>query len=298
MINKVFLPVLALACVTAMPSQQKRQIPAASWDRPGAARPATADTAPRRYLPPYFQAEQSQRLLRRHQPVIRSKAEFEGLQAIFDAAGDKARIVAVDTFVEKFPDSEWKGFALHMGAISYQQMNDYKNLMTYGERALEVEPDNCHVMLVMSTALARRNRESGFDKEEELNRAAELANRAIKILANAPRPNVTISDDQWEAARKDLISQAHEALGIIASNRKNYEEAVDEYKQSIELNTNPVPVTQVRLGAAYIEVGDYGEAIVTLEAALADPQLQGQARTLAEQQKARAQKMQAGQVSK
>ncbi len=267
MIKKVFFPALVLACVSVMPAQESQQAPAAAE-----APVSTSPVAP--------------------QPAIKSQAELEGLQAILTAADNQARIAAVDTFVEKFADSEWKGFALQMGAISYQQLNDYENLMIYGERTLEADPDNYHVMLAMSTALAQKTREFDLDKEEKLSRASELATKALKILATAPRPNANITDAQWEAARRDLSSQAHEALGLIAMVRKDHQKAVDEFKQSVDLNTNPVPVTQIRLGAAYIDAGNYGEAIATLDQALASPDLQGQARTLAEQQKARAQKLQ------
>jgi tetratricopeptide (TPR) repeat protein len=249
-----------------MPAQEAQQAPAAAEE-------STSPVAP--------------------QPAIKTQEELNGLQAILTAASNQARIDAVDAFVEKFPKSEWLGFALQLGAVSYQQMNDYENLMIYGERALEADPNSYQVMLAMATALAQRTREFDLDKEEKLSRATELANDALKTLSTALRPNANITDAQWEAAKNDLTSQAYEALGMVAMIRENYEEAVDQFKKSIDMNTNPVPVTQVRLGSAYINLGNYGEAMATLDAALANPELQGQARELAQTQRDRAEKMQA-----
>ncbi len=209
-----------------------------------------------------------------------------------NAADPASRVEAVDKFVTDFPDSEWTGFALQVATISYQAMNDYENMMIYGERTLEADPDNFTVMLAMAAAMAQKTREFDLDKEEKLTRASELANKALGIIENAPRPNPNVTEEMWVSAKSDFKAQAQEALGMVAMVRDNHQEAADHFKQSIDVGSTPSPITKVRLAAAYTELGNYGEAIATLDDVLADSDLHPQIRRIAEDERARAMKAQ------
>ncbi len=225
------------------------------------------------------------------QPAIKSKEEMEAIQAIMNALDPKSRIEAADKLVADFPDSEWKGFALQMATISYQQLNDFENMMVYGERALEADPDNIFVLLALANGLAQKTREFDLDKEEKLRRATELANHALEVLETAPRPNPRITDEQWDAAKNDFRAQAYEALGMVAMVRKDYQKAVEQFKKAIDVGTTPNPGVKVRLAAALVGVGNYNEAIVTLDDVLGDPELHPVIRKIAEAERARAVKL-------
>jgi tetratricopeptide (TPR) repeat protein len=222
------------------------------------------------------------------QPAIKSQKELEAIQAILQAPDDQARIAAANALITGFANSEWKGFALQMATVSYQMLNDYENLLIYGDRTLEADPDNYTVMLAMSAALAQRTREFDLDKEEKLARATAHANRAIEILETAPRPNPNITDEQWEEAKGDFRSQAYESLGLIALVRKDFPEAVKEFKLSIDNSSIANPGTQVRLAVAYNQTGNPGEAITTLDSVLATPDLHPSIRSVAQAERARA----------
>ena len=226
------------------------------------------------------------------QPKIKSQKELQAIQAMMNAADPNSRIEAANKFVEEFPDSEFKAFGLQVATLSYQMLNDYDNLMIYGERTLEADPNSYGVLLAMANALAQRTREFDLDKEEKLGRATEYANKALEILEKAPRPNANVTDAQWEKAKSDLRAQAHEALGLVALDRKDYEKAVTELKLAVDLATSSNEGTKVRLGAAYNGVGNYGEAIATLDAVLAKQNLHPAIRRVAEAEKAKAVKLQ------
>jgi len=221
------------------------------------------------------------------QPKITSQEEMNAIQAIMQAPDENSRIEAANALVEGFAKSEWKGFALQMATLSYQSMNDYDNMMIYGERTLEADPDSYMVMLAMAPALAQKTREFDLDKEEKLGRAVELANKAIEVLETAPRPNDAITDEQWDAAKSDFRAQAYEALGMVALVRKDYQDAATQFKASIDNAQTTNPATQVRLAVACGQLKNYGEAITILDSVLANPNLHQSIRSIAQAERVR-----------
>jgi len=232
------------------------------------------------------------------QPQIKSQKELEAIQAITNALDPNSRMKACDDLVADFPDSEFKAFALQMATISAQMLNDYDKMMIYGERTLEADPNNYVVMLAMANALAQRTREFDLDKEEKLKRAEDLANKALELLATAPRPNPQVTDEQWEQAKADFSSQAHEALGLVALVRKNYNVAVEEFKKAIDIAHTPNAATKVRYAAALNQQGNHDEAIVVLDDVLSDAQLHPTIRQIAQSERLRAVKLKEAKAKK
>ena len=168
------------------------------------------------------------------QPMAKSQAELEALKAMLGATTPDARIKAVDDLLVKFADTDFKGLALYLEADAYRQKGDYEKMQIYGERALEVDPKNYNTLLMLASNIAQRTRDTDLDKEERLGKAEKYANAAIAALKDAQKPNPNVTDQQWEDAKKDMVAQAHEALGLSAMVRKKYDVAISEYKTSIE----------------------------------------------------------------
>lgn len=222
----------------------------------------------------------------------KSQKEVDALMAIQNAPDADARIKAVDDLLLKFADTEFKGFALYMGTVSYQQKGDTEKMLIYGERTIEADPKNYATMLIMSSAIAMKTREFDLDKEEKLARAEKLAKQAGDLLKSAAKPNPQVTDEQWAGAKKDFEAQMHESLGLIASARKKYDDAVTHYKAAIDLNGDPA--TMVRCGQAYNLAGKHDEAIAVLDKAMAVTDAAPQIKQIAQAEKVRATQAKAG----
>lgn len=220
------------------------------------------------------------------QPQPKSQKEVDALMAIQNAQDPDSRIAAVENLLAKFADTEFKGFALYIATVSAQQKNDFEKLMLYGERTLEADPKNYATMLVMSSAIAMRTREHDLDKEEKLARAEKLAKDAGEALKTAPKPNPQLTDEQWAAAKKDFEAQMYESLGIAASGRKKYDDAIASFKSSVDLNGDPA--TMVRLGSTYNLAGKYDDAIATFDKVMAIADAPAQVKQVAQAERARA----------
>lgn len=203
-----------------------------------------------------------------------SKKEVEAFMAIQNAQTPDARIAAADKFVTSFADSELRSTALDIAADAAQQKNDMPQAISLAQSALDIDPKDYSAMLLISGELAKNTHENDLDKEEKLAKSEKLANDAIAAIQTSQKPSwTTASPEQWEAHKKDSISQAHEDLGLAALARKKYDVAISEFKTAVDSASQVDPATLVRLAAAYDQAGKPDEGIATLDKVLATPNL-------------------------
>lgn len=267
--KKAFLVAAAATAVTltgwAQQPQQPQQPPAA-----GQAAAAPASTSPVA-----------------KQPQPKSQAEVQALQDLFQAPDPDARIKAADEFVVKFPDSEFKGFALMMAAEMSRQKNDHDKAIIYAERAIEADPQNYMAMLIASNELALTTREHDLDREEKLKKAEKYANGALEILKTAPRPRADVTDEQWAAAKTEqFVPEAMLALGLAQMARKNCDSALDLMGKSV-VGANPDPAKQLRLADANARCGKVDAAIAGFDKVIARADVPADFKAFAEKEKQR-----------
>jgi tetratricopeptide (TPR) repeat protein len=221
------------------------------------------------------------------QPKPKSQKELEALQAMFGAQTADARIAAAENVLTNFADSEFKTVTLYLEAVSYDQKHDYEHTLVFGERALEADPKYYQAMLLLAGVIAQHTKEFDLDREEKLAQVNKYAKTALDLIKDAPKPNPSLSDDQWTAGKKDLAAQAHAAIGVGALVSKKFGEAESEFKQSIEVADKPDAATMVRLGKAYSEDGKYDEAIAQFDKVMAMPDVSVQVRQIAQAERVR-----------
>jgi tetratricopeptide (TPR) repeat protein len=222
------------------------------------------------------------------QPKPKSRGEAEALQAMQNAKTPDERIAAAENVLTKYADTEFKSIALLYEAFSYQQKGDWENAIIFGDRAVEADPKNYQALLLVAQQVVQHTKEFDLDREEKLNKVEKYANNAITAVKAAPKPRPELSDEQWAAAQKDAISQAHEMMGLAAMIRKKYDTAEAEFKAAVEGTPKPDPTTVVRLGMAYSDDGKYDQAIAEFDKAMAMPDALPQVRQFAQAQRVRA----------
>ncbi len=259
----VVTAVLALACGIALWGRQSQQAPPAQ-----PAQPAQQEV--------------------QKQPQVKSQGEGQAVMAMFQAPDADSRIKAAQDLLAKYADTEFKTIALQMIAASYQQKNDFENMVVWAEKTLEADPKSYHSMLMLATGIAQRTREFDLDREEKLARAEKYAHEAMEILKTLPKPRPDVPDEQWAAAKKDFTSQAYEALALAAMARKKYDVAITQFKAAIDTAANPDPATMVRLGAVYNLSGKYDDAIAVLDKVMGAPEVHPTIKQFAQAERARA----------
>jgi len=221
------------------------------------------------------------------QPKPKSQAEVDALKAMFGAPTADARIAACENVLTKFADTEFKALALYFEAVSYDQKRDYEHTVVFGERAIEADPKDYQSMLLLAGVIAQHTKEFDLDREEKLAQVEKYAKTALELIKDAPKPNSSLTDDQWAGAKKDFASQAHAALGMGAMVRKKYDVAESEFKLSIDVADKPDAATMVRLGKAYSDDGKYDDAIAQFDKVMAMQDVGAQVKQIAQAERVR-----------
>jgi tetratricopeptide (TPR) repeat protein len=217
----------------------------------------------------------------------KSPEEYQALKAMFDATTADARIAAAENVLTKFADTEFKAVALYFEAASYREKGDYANTVVFGERTIEADPKNYQALLMLASVIAQHTKEFDLDREDKLAQVDKYAKSALELLKDAPKPNASLTDDQWTAAKKDFGADAHSALAMAAAVRKKYDVAETEFKLSIDTAAKPDPGNYVRLGKVYSDEGKYDDAIAQFDKVMAMPDVNVQVRQVAQAERVR-----------
>ncbi len=220
------------------------------------------------------------------QPKPKSQKEIDAIMAIQNAADPDGRIKAAESLIHNFADTEFKEFALQLETISYQQKNDFENMVITGERTLDVNPDNVVVLVTLAESIPQRTREFDLDKEEKLTKSEKYAKKAQAVIPNLAKFNPQISDDDWAGYKKSAMAQTHEALGMVAFIRKDYPAAEKAFQASLDVSPQPDPTVLYRLGMTYGAESKYDDAIAMLDKSIAAGGVKMGGRDLAAEQKA------------
>jgi len=224
-------------------------------------------------------------------PAPKSQNELKAVQAVFTASQQNnpdGIITAAEDLLTKFKDTEFKDTVLMMEAQAYQQKADKDKETIYAERALAANPNNFQAALMLADVTVQGTREHDLDRDEKLAKAEKYANQAITSVSAAEKPNPQLTDQQWADFKKDIIAQAHDALGMSAIDKKDYEKAISELKMAVEGAAHPEPAFQVRLASAYQSAGKNDEAIALAEKIMNDSQVPQQIRSVAQSVRASA----------
>ncbi len=224
----------------------------------------------------------------------KSNKEIAALNAINSATTVDDKIKAIENVLTTFKDTEFKPMLLLMALQLEQQKGDYAQVMFYAEEVLEKDKKNPLALVSMAFETARRTREFDLDKDEKLTKADKWAKEGIEDAKTAPKPQASVTDEQWEAQKKDLQSQGYEALGMSAAVRKKYDDAIANFKQAIALSPNPDPATWVRLGQTYEDAGKWDDANDAFDKAASAPNALPQVKSVATAKKAEVAKLKAG----
>jgi tetratricopeptide (TPR) repeat protein len=225
-------------------------------------------------------------------PQPKSQKEIQALQNYQQQTTVDGRLQAIDDILTKFADTEFKAILLQEAVQLEQQKGDSAMLTTYAERLLQVDPKSPYAHLAMATDLAAHTREFDLDKDDKLTKAEKYANAAIQDLKDYPKPMSRMPDDQWTLEKKNLTNEGYLALGMVAMDRKKYDDAITQYKAAID--AYPDANANFRLGEAYLKAGKADDAIAQFDKVLAMTDANPTVKQFAQQRKNEAMKAKAG----
>ena len=196
-------------------------------------------------------------------PQFKSQEELDAFMQVQSAVTPDARAAAGTAFLSKYPKSDAVGLASYMVMLSYQQLNDFDNMLLYGEMVLESKPApgvKTGTLISLANAIPTRTREFDLDKEEKLAKAEDFAKQAMNLIPTIEKMDPNLTDDQWLETKMDFMSQCHEAIGSVMLKRQDYTAAEASMRKALEMSPSPQPFTMYQLAQALEKQGKNEEA--------------------------------------
>jgi tetratricopeptide (TPR) repeat protein len=131
-------------------------------------------------------------------------AAFAAWQAIAGTNAPEEVIELGTTFLERFSTNDIASYVHKRMAFSYQQLNDYDNLVLHGEKTIELLSSDPDIRPMMALAFAERG---------ENNRAIDLAQQGLEVL-NAMEKPADVSASQWVLRIDRAKSDSNYAQGL------------------------------------------------------------------------------------
>jgi len=196
-------------------------------------------------------------------PQAKTQPEFDAYQAAIKNANDPAAIEkSADDFATKFPDSELRVLLYRAAMHAYQSANDAEKMADTAQKVLKIDPDDPEALIGGAEVIAERTRDTDLDKDQRLAEAQKDAQRALQTVDTDVAIPAGTPQEKIDAYKGFLRSSAYSVLGTIAFNQKNYVEAENQFRQSINaLPSQPDPVVVLRLAIALDNQGKYPEAL-------------------------------------
>ncbi len=202
-------------------------------------------------------------------PEPKSQEELDALMAVQSSTTAEDRITTATKFLGDFPETEFKEFGNYMLMLSYQQTNDFENMLLYGERTLELNADNVGTLLQLAFAIPTRTREFDLDKNEKLAKAEDFGKRALTLIPNMQKMDPSLTDEAWLMTKKDFMSQGNESLGMIALKRKDFPLAEEMLQKALTLAGEQTGPTFYYLAESLHGQGKKDEAMNAIDKSIA-----------------------------
>jgi tetratricopeptide (TPR) repeat protein len=191
-------------------------------------------------------------------------AEYACLDASNKETDPAKRVKLIEQFTAAFEGGEYAKRTIPTLAGLYQQTGDTAKALATAKKALEIEPDNegMHLMLA-----------DGDLAHKQLPSAIEHAQAAVKILETKKKPE-GYTDDGWVKYTKLISGSAHSIAGQALMQQEKSAAAIPELKSASELlagNQQALGAVLYNLAFAYAKLRRAPEARAVLAKAVLIP---------------------------
>ncbi len=217
----------------------------------------------------------------------KSQKEVQALQKVqadAQAGNTDQEIQDINAVLENFADTEYKPMLLNMAMDAAQRKGDYAQTLAFGDQVIQADPNDVTARITLAETIASHARDTDLDKDQSVKKIQDYANKGLDLLKTNNTPPAGIPADRWPDVKKQLTSQAYDALGQAAALQKKYPDAITNYKTALDSQpTNSV--AGARLAKAYVDNKQYDDAISTADKVLAMADVPAPVKSFAQQQK-------------
>ena len=196
----------------------------------------------------------------------------QALQTIRRTANPAELAPLIEQFLQKYPDTPETWELILRASDAYRQINNYPKAIEYGEKAIEMKPQDPSGRVVLANLLADSSR-SGLDAPQKLARAKKYAQEALALLPpyletwSLPPP---MTAEELDTRKKLFEAQLRSTLGYIYLLGNEYALAETELVKATDLGqAQPNQMDYLLLGRAYFFQDKLEPAVAAFRKAVA-----------------------------
>lgn len=154
----------------------------------------------------------------------------------------QTRLPKLDAWKAKFPVSDFEAERKQTYLATYQFLKKPAEVYAIAKEMLASDPDNLAALTALVIFIYQFQPPSVADMATADQAATSLLANADKYFAPDKKPQ-GVTDDQWAAAKKEILGNAQNCLAWTATQRKEWEKAEAEYVKVIQMQPTNLQAT-------------------------------------------------------
>ncbi len=175
----------------------------------------------------------------------KDQAEYELINKAFKETNPQTKLQLLSEWQEKYPESDYKDDRLRLFMRTHQAAGDKDKTLATAKDVLEQHPGDFEANFTIAGMIPTL----GKTDPATLKDGAEAAEALLK-----GKPS-TLTDEQWNQVKNQVLLTAHQTLGWIHMQKKENVPAEKEFKEVLALNPNLAQVSYW-LGNVVLAQGD------------------------------------------
>jgi len=159
----------------------------------------------------------------------KDQAEYDLFASITKETDNNKKLSLLDSWKQKYPSTDFKQERLQLYLTTYQGLGQPAKMIETAKEMLANDPKDLQALYWIAFLTPTMNNTSP--------EALDQAEKAGNGLLAAEKPPTT-SETDWQKAKKDMEALGHKTLGWVAMQRKNNEQAEQEFTKSLQVNPN------------------------------------------------------------
>lgn len=184
------------------------------------------------------------------QKTITNPAEYNSYLNAIQQTDLKAKAIALEGFVQQYPNSVVREDALQLLMAAYQQLGNSQKVVDTAHRLLQVNPNNLRALALLAYLQRQQAEAGGPQSQQALADAQQYARRGLQA-ENAPKPE-GMSDADYQKLRAETTTIFQGVAGMAALQNKNYPQAQQMLTQAVKANPNDL-TNVYPLALAYLQ---------------------------------------------
>jgi hypothetical protein len=168
---------------------------------------------------------------------IKDPQEYNAYLGAIQQSDENAKAVALEGFLQQYPNSVVKVDALELLMATYQKLNNPQKLVDTANRLLQTDPNNLRALALMAYLKRSQAEQGGPTAQQTWTEAQQYAQRGLDAVKAASKPE-GMSDADFEKFKTETSVLFNGVAGMAALQSKDYTTAQQRLQASVELNPN------------------------------------------------------------